>query len=208
MSLSSTTRLVTIGRQDRGVDIVARDRTARTRIRNHLVANGPVYDPSGHATSVLRDLISYEGTQVAFIQLVASMDRDGEIAREIKGKRTYRISATPVAEQNVGPRPATANSAALSVPLSQSTTEQGGDLRIDYDKLARAVVRELVSSTTLAAASGESHEEIAADIETLRAERDRMLEERDEYAERLKRARVQLDELLGVSEHRQAQAGA
>ncbi|MBK1787115.1 hypothetical protein [Prauserella cavernicola] len=180
---------------------MARDRTARTRIRNYLVGQGPVDDPSGHATSVLKDLIGYEGSGVAFIQLIAAMDRDGEIAREIRGKRTYRISATPSATRAAVPQPAPVRPDALTVPLSQATDVEDGVVRIDYDKLARAVVRQL--SGVAASPTGESHEEITADIEALRAERDRMIEERNEYAQRLQTARVKLDELLGVSEQRE-----
>lgn len=196
------------------MDIVARDRTARTRIRNYLVTNGPVDDPSGHATSVLKDLIAYEGSSAAFIQLIAAMDRDGEISRDIRGKRTYRISATRAAERVVRPRPAPVGPASLTVPVSQAVaTEHDGVIRIDYDKLARALVRQLWDFTATAAAErapapAESHEEIAAEIEALRAERDRMIEERNEYAQRLRMARIKLDELLGVSEQGEAEVKA
>jgi hypothetical protein len=69
-----------------------RDRTARSRIREHLARHGPIMDPSGRATSLLKDAIGYEGSPVAFIQLVTAMDKSSEIEREIRGKRTYRIS--------------------------------------------------------------------------------------------------------------------
>ena len=68
-----------------------RDRTARSRIRQFLADAGPVVDPSGYATSVLREAIAYEGSSVAFIQLIAAMDHDGELKREIVGKRTFQI---------------------------------------------------------------------------------------------------------------------
>lgn len=198
------------------MDIVARDRTARTRIRNYLVTHGPVDDPSGHATSVLKDLISYQGSAVAFIQLIAAMDRDDEIVREIRGKRTYRISATPAAQRAAAPQPAPAGPQALEVPLSQATAgAEDGVVRIDYDKLARALVRQMWDfSTTVAAEStpasprGETQQEIVADIDALRAERDRMIEERNEYAKRLQMARVKLDELLGVSDNEEAEVKA
>lgn len=196
---------------------MARDRTARTRIRNYLVSHGPVDDPSGHATSVLKDLVAYEGSAVAFIQLIAAMDRDDEIVRDIRGKRTYRIAATRAAQRAAGMRPGPAGPRALTVPLAQATAEDEDAVRIDYDKLARALVRQLwdfaasaaaeavppaepAAAEPVPAAETESHDEIAADIEALRAERDRMLEERNEYAKRLRLARVQLDELLGASD--------
>ncbi len=39
---------------------MARDRTARARIRELLAANGPVIDPSGYATGELKDAIDYQ----------------------------------------------------------------------------------------------------------------------------------------------------
>ncbi|MBQ0850773.1 hypothetical protein J8N05_21660 [Streptomyces sp. BH-SS-21] len=194
---------------------MTRDRTARTRIRNYLVAHGPVDDPSGRATGVLKDLVSYDGSPVAFIQLIAAMDRDGEIVRKIRGKRTYRISATRAAERALGPVAAPGAPEALTVPVSQATVESDGVIRIDYDKLARALVRQLWDFTVTAAAEpAKAAEEPrtepvaapgAGDAEALRAERDRMIEERDEYAQRLRLARVKLDELLGVPQQEQQQ---
>ena len=75
---------------------MSRDRTARTRIRQFLSTSGPIVDPSGYATGVLKDAIGYSGSSVAFIQLIAAMDRDGEIEREIRGKRTYKIEGIGV----------------------------------------------------------------------------------------------------------------
>ncbi|MGW6007892.1 hypothetical protein [Streptomyces sp. NPDC055210] len=196
---------------------MTRDRTARTRIRNYLVAHGPVDDPSGRATGVLKDLVSYDGSPVAFIQLIAAMDRDGEIVRKIRGKRTYRISATRAAERALGPVAAPNAPETLTVPLAQAAVESDGVIRIDYDKLARALVRQLWDFTVTAAAepakaAAESRTEPVAaqgagagDAEALRAERDRMIEERDEYAQRLRMARVKLDELLGVPQQEQQQ---
>ena len=68
------------------------DRTARARIRQYLATHGPVVDPSGYATGVLKDAIGYTGSSVAFIQLVTAMSKDQELSRSIRGKRTYRIS--------------------------------------------------------------------------------------------------------------------
>lgn len=157
-----------------------RDRTARRRIQQYLIENGPVSDPSGYATSLLKDAIEYSGSPVAFIQLVASMDRAGELSREIRGKRTYRIASTsevraPVKMDN-------------SPPVAAEPQPSIG-VQIDYERFARAIVREL-----MAVSLGES----TARAALATAEQDALRAERDEYARRLEAARRSLDELLGA----------
>lgn len=157
---------------------MSRDRTARTRIRQYLRTNGPIDDPNGYATSMLKDAIEYQGTAVAFIQLIAAMDRDGEIVREVRGKRTYRIATGPADEVLAeAPRPAPAHSDASAVP----------PVEIDYDRLARAVVREFF----LQAAQGNL---VSAGAAPAPAARTRA--ERDEYALMLEMARLRLNALL------------
>jgi hypothetical protein len=85
---------------------MSRDKTARSRIRQYLQTHGAVDDPNGYATSVLKEAIEYDGTPVAFIQLIAAMDRDGEITRTVRGKRTYRITGSEVAASTPPPVPA------------------------------------------------------------------------------------------------------
>jgi len=153
---------------------MSRDKTARTRIRQYLQTQGAVDDPNGYATSVLKDAIGYEGTPVAFIQLIAAMDRDGEITRTVRGKRTYRITGNEVA----------ASTPAL-VP-AQSVVQSAAPVEIDYDRLARAVVREFF----LQAAAGNPVANSDTQAERLRAER-------DEYALMLEMARLRLGALLG-----------
>jgi len=96
----------------------------RQRIVDFLTTHGPVEDRSGRATSVLKEAISYEASDGAFSQLVATMDYDGEIVREIRGKRTYRISV---------PRPATISPhpSAAELPASED---------VDYDELAATLL--------------------------------------------------------------------
>jgi hypothetical protein len=113
---------------------MGRDRTARNRIRQHLRDHGAIDDPGGYATSALKDAIGYQGTGVAFIQLIAAMERDGEIARDIRGKRTYRI-APGQADQAPAVGPAAPAPAGRVIVAGQS-------IRIDPDRLARAVARE------------------------------------------------------------------
>lgn len=164
---------------------MSRDRTARLRIRQYLATSGPVVDPSGYATGVLKAAVGYTGNPVAFIQLIATMDREGEIAREIRGKRTYKIEGlgvppTPSAGALAPAEPAGVT-ATVAVPGQPS-------VEIDYKLLAQALIRELLVVTA------EAKETPVAAPST---DEDRIEAERDEYARRLKLARAQLDELLG-----------
>jgi hypothetical protein len=152
-----------------------RDRTARTRIRQYLQTHGAVEDPQGYATSVLKDAIAYQGTAVAFIQLIAAMDREGEISREVRGKRTYRISVVA------------ADRGSITAPVA---SQHGGvvaaspQIDIDYDRLARAVVREFFLQATENVLMG-----VGAPLGRARAER-------DEYALMLEMARLRLEGLV------------
>jgi hypothetical protein len=156
-----------------------RDRTARSRIRDYLAEHGPVVDPSGRATAVLKDAIGYEGSPVAFIQLVTAMDKSREIERNIRGKRTYQISG--LADGG----PATASS---PVRVAAATVAHPGtslQIEMDYDELARALLREtwrLAGSRTVPA--GKDGAEIS-ELQAVRQERDQLIAERDEYARRL-----------------------
>ena len=71
---------------------MARDQSVRNRIVAYLAEQGPVEDSSGKATSVLKQAIAYEGTDAGFTQVVAAMAKAGLLTRQIRGKRTYRIS--------------------------------------------------------------------------------------------------------------------
>lgn len=155
-----------------------RDNTARARIRDYLLQRGPIIDSSGRATALLKDAIGYKGSSVAFIQLVAAMSKEGEIVREIRGKRTYKISG-------VGSAGAPVEDPNALVSAYGSTTAA-----IDYDSLARALLRQLA---TQYAAAGTP----ASDVEALRTERDLLIAERDAYALRLQLARRQLSALTG-----------
>jgi hypothetical protein len=57
------------------------------------------------ASTRLAEAVGYPGSSVAFAQLLSGMERDGLISREVRGKRTYRItlSAPPPARRTAGP---------------------------------------------------------------------------------------------------------
>jgi hypothetical protein len=118
---------------------VARDQSVRNRIVEYLAEQGAVEDSSGKATSVLKKAIGYEGTDAGFTQVVAAMAKAGLLARQIRGKRTYRISNN-------------ANGAVRSVSSGADAT---GDGLLDYDELAAAL---LAQATRAAAAPTDTSE--------------------------------------------------
>jgi hypothetical protein len=167
---------------------MSRDRTARTRIREYLRKHGPVDDPTGYATSALKEAIDYRGTPVAFIQLIAAMDREGEIARDIRGKRTYRIAPGRTAEL--------APEATLQVP-AQGGVPAALPVEIDYDRLARALVREFFVQAAQPQAQPVQPVQPVQPQAVSGAPADRLRAERDEYALLLEMARLRLGVLLG-----------
>lgn len=153
---------------------MARDRTARARVRQLLATDGPVRDPSGYASAELKDAIGYRGSPVAFIQLIAAMERDGEIVRKIRGKRTYAIAATEQTIESVG-----VHSESGAAEPEDALAAAG--LELDYDALAKAILRQLWSAAKATASASAT---------------DAPQPEHDEYTRRLEAARSQLDELL------------
>jgi len=73
--------------------------TARKRAvgtRKHIVAYlaevRELFDAHGMASTQLAAAVGYPGSSVAFAQLLSGMERSGLIKRDVRGKRTYRIS--------------------------------------------------------------------------------------------------------------------
>jgi hypothetical protein len=102
-----------------------RDTSARKRIADYLSNKGSVEDRSGRASGLLKEAIDYQGGDAGFHQLISTMEKAGELRRDIRGRRTYRISAV------AGARPV--GGGAPEVP---STTTQD----IDYDELAATLL--------------------------------------------------------------------
>jgi hypothetical protein len=114
---------------------MASHRDSRQKVTQYLVENGPLDDIAGKATSKLRDAISYEGTATGFTQLLAAMERSGEISRSTKGKRTYRIQ---ISETN---GTAVLNKGTAVVPSGEQ----------DYDQIAAALLVRVVETITTGA---------------------------------------------------------
>jgi hypothetical protein len=91
------------------------------------------------ASTRLAEAVGYPGSSVAFAQLLSGMERDGLISREVRGKRTYRITlSTPLPARAVAGAVPTQDGAALpAVPVAFPAV-------IDYDELADRVILRLL----------------------------------------------------------------
>ena len=132
------------------------------------------------ASTRLAEAVGYPGSSVAFAQLLSGMERDGLIAREVRGKRTYRItladgvSATTatratrtamVAGAAAGPaaiRQATISGARaeLDGEAARLVSPPGVPNGFDYDELARRLLVQVVRR--LAAAPADLQQTVAA----------------------------------------------
>jgi hypothetical protein len=122
----------------------------RDRIVAYLADITEITDPSGMASTRLAEAVGYPGSSVAFAQLLSGMERDGLIAREIRGKRTYRITMAAGAR---AARAAARHSPAVPrVPDARpgaGAHADGADpaaipAGIDYDELARRLLIQVV----------------------------------------------------------------
>ena len=168
----------------------------RDRVMSHLLTVGEVRDASGMASTALAEAIAYPGSSIAFAQLLSGMERSGLIEREIRGKRTYRISP---AVPRRGAQVAAAGRGA-------ETTEE-----FDYDELARRLLLQVVQRiSTLPveglepaedAATGEGADDVSlaravAGLEqklaSIRSKQRRLTEENAKLREQLRAAQESL----------------
>ena len=118
----------------------------RDRVMSYLRMAGEIRDESGMASTALAEAIAYPGSSIAFAQLLSGMERSGLIEREVRGKRTYRITpvkaamapARPGAVSPRGGRPATAGKSGARAAAAEGAED------FDYDELARRLLLEVV----------------------------------------------------------------
>jgi len=126
----------------------------RDRVVAYLADVAEIADPTGMASTRLAEAVGYPGSSVAFAQLLSGMDRDGLIAREVRGKRTYRITLAAGAR---AARAAARRSAAVpGVPgahpvagahadgAPNGTAPAASAAGVDYDELARRLLIQVV----------------------------------------------------------------
>jgi len=112
----------------------------RQQVAEYLTQHGPLEDAKGRATAKLMEALGYEGPAANFAQLVSNMDRSGQLTREVRGKRTYRIAA------------ATSD---LVVRLDDRPDEIE-TAEMDYDKVASALLIQVVQNLTKGPRNGEN----------------------------------------------------
>ena len=163
----------------------------RDKIISHLATVDEINDPAGMASTRLAEAVGYPGSSVAFAQLLSGMERDGLIVREIRGKRTYRITLPEDAVAGVagadgapgtglgGRGPGKAGRAGVSGgglgSAAIGATGQAGGLSaaafggglaapagVDYDELARRLLVQVVRRL-----ASPSHPNAAADLATV-----------------------------------------
>jgi len=89
------------------------------------------------ASTRLAEAVGYPGSSVAFAQLLSGMERDGLINREVRGKRTYRITLSAPPAARLAAESARADKAArAAAPVAFPV--------IDYDELADRVIMRLL----------------------------------------------------------------
>src|SRR5215472_1109205 len=144
----------------KGADVGVRHKTVRKRavgtrerIVAYLTGAGELFDANGMASTQLAGAVGYPGSSVAFAQLLSGMERSGLIEREVRGKRTYRISLGPA---HGGPARVMARVPAGTSARPPAGAGGPGDARaggFDYDELARRLLVQVVRR--LAAADAE-----------------------------------------------------
>ena len=132
-----------------GADVGDRKKASRKRAvgtREHIVAyladTQELFDPAGMASTRLAAAVGYPGSSVAFAQLLSGMERSGLIERDVRGKRTYRITLGPTAVTD--PDPEVGAGAA------------GKRAGFDYDELARRLLAQVVRRLASTEAAGTS----------------------------------------------------
>ena len=118
----------------------------------YLAEAGELYDANGMASTQLAAAVGYPGSSVAFAQLLSGMERSGLIAREIRGKRTYRIGLGPA--RAVGPARVVSGVGAGAALPGVPEVSGPGAAGFDYDELARRLLVQVVRR--LAAADPEA----------------------------------------------------
>ena len=189
----------------------------RDRVTSYLGSVSGIADPSGMASTRLAEAVGYPGSSVAFAQLLSGMERDGLITREVRGKRTYRITLAPgvaPGRAHLGRAGLAANghpegAAIRAAEAGITALPADGDLipaviglpapsaqAFDYDELAR---RLLVQVIRRLATPGEGGGGVVADLEReLAAARSRasaLTAENRRLREQLNHAQVSLDQV-------------
>ena len=148
--------------------------TARKRAvgtREHIVAYladvHELFDAHGMASTQLAAAVGYPGSSVAFAQLLSGMERSGLIQRDVRGKRTYRISLGAADLEDADPGDAENAEAGAGGGAGLGRAGLGGaglggaagTADFDYDELARRLLVQLVRRLAAAEPDGTTQPE-------------------------------------------------
>jgi hypothetical protein len=143
-----------------GADVGVGKMTARKRAvgtRKHIVAYlaevHELFDAHGMASTQLATAVGYPGSSVAFAQLLSGMERSGLIQRDVRGKRTYRISlgTADLGDAELGDADlGDAENAETGSAGLAGTKVINGAAGFDYDELARRLLVQLVRRLAVA----------------------------------------------------------
>lgn len=108
------------------------------------------------ASTAIAQAIGYPGSSIAFAQLLSGMERSGLIEREVRGKRTYRVTLTQQGRERAtaGASPrgeACGQYSALrtaSVHPTQAAQHASAEEVVDYDELARRLLYQVACRLT------------------------------------------------------------
>ena len=138
----------------------------RDRVMSHLHMVGEVRDASGMASTALAEAIAYPGSSIAFAQLLSGMERSGLIEREVRGKRTYRITPLKAAVKSAASRAGSSRAEPPRTGKPVAVGKSGGRAvagetaeDFDYDELARRLLLQVVRC--LGASPGQGPEAVA-----------------------------------------------
>jgi len=160
----------------------------RQQVTEYLALHGPLEDNKGRATATLMEAVGYAGPIANFAQLISNMDRSGQLTREVKGKRTYRIAA---AADDL----ATLADERPDATETAETAETTETAEMDYDRVASALLIQVVQQLTKGQRGGENDgswarrrierlerrvNELERDLSQARAESNTIAAERDE----------------------------
>ena len=121
----------------------------------YLAEAGELYDANGMASTQLAAAVGYPGSSVAFAQLLSGMERSGLIAREVRGKRTYRIGPGTARAAGPGGADRAPGMARLAAPPAGDRAGVAGPgvAGFDYDELARRLLVQVVRRLAAAESS-------------------------------------------------------
>jgi hypothetical protein len=174
----------------------------RERIAAHLLAVGEITDSTGMASTRLAEAVNYPGSSVAFAQLLSGMERDGLISREVRGKRTYRITLTgsggaarPGLVAQTAVAQAAVSQAGRAAALAAAKGPQAGfPAEFDYDELARRLLIQVLRRLTAAPADLEQTVAgLERELATARARHGTLTAENVRLREQLSQAQRALD---------------